>query len=78
VIVDFAHRGRHGWLTEESINRYLTVAWSLPWVLRVILLAEAGVPTAVLQQRVSMNLAYRTLLENRAQTAPELNPPAER
>lgn len=69
---DFAHRSRHGWLTEESINRYATVALSFPWVLRVILLAQAGIPAQLLRDRLRNNFAYSAYLENRAEFAPEL------
>lgn len=69
---DFAHRSQHGWLTEESINRYATVALSLPWVLRVVLLNQAGIPAQVLRDRLENSFAYLAYLENRAEFAPDL------
>ena len=45
---DFAHRARQGWFEDSDYDKYVTVALSLQWLLRGLLLSEAGIPINVL------------------------------
>lgn len=67
---DFAHRAKKVWLSDDAIERYFIVAHSLPWVLRTILLLEAGVPADVLRERTTSNLSYQAFLSNCSEYEP--------
>ena len=60
---DYAHRARAGWLDEDDVDRYLTVAISIQWLLRVVMLAEAGFPSELVAQRVDAHDPFRLFLE---------------
>jgi hypothetical protein len=69
---DFAHRLPKGWLTDEDVDKYATVAYSLRWLLRVRLLQEAGFANSLLRQRLGAFDAYRLLLEHLADWMPSV------
>lgn len=60
---DYAHRTRAGWLDEEDVDRYLTVALSMQWLLRALMLAEAGFPSELLARRMNAHDPFSLFLE---------------
>lgn len=69
---DFAHRLRSSWLSEGDVDRYLTVAMSLRWVLQTILLGEAGLSPDLLTERFSQHTPYRLFLTQAAVWQPKV------
>ncbi len=60
---DFAHRGGMGWFEDADYDRYVTVALSLQWLLRAVLLSEAGIESDLLAERFRTHEEYQLFLE---------------
>lgn len=72
---DFAHRARDGWLSDGDVDRYVTVALSLRWVLHVLLLGQAGLPADLLGKRFAAHVPYRLFLQQAATWQPSIYGP---
>ncbi|NYJ03839.1 hypothetical protein GGQ55_000117 [Geodermatophilus daqingensis] len=68
---DFAHRSRQGWLDEAEIDRYLAVAVSLRWLLRAVLLDQAGLSHEHLRQRFRTYGPYQLFLSQARDWLPD-------
>jgi hypothetical protein len=71
----FAHRDprKGGLLTDADVDRFLTVAESMEWVLRIVLFWKVvGLDPTVLTARVSNNSRHRFFMENVAEWSPAL------
>jgi ApeA N-terminal domain 1 len=64
---EFAHRAGPGWFEDADYDRYATVALSLQWLLRAVLLLEAGFEADLLAERFRAHEEYQLFLEQ-AQT----------
>ncbi|MEV4714665.1 HEPN domain-containing protein [Micromonospora sp. NPDC049374] len=60
---DFAHRARPDWFDDSDYDQYVTVALSVQWLLRTILLIEAGIPASLLHARFQEHEEYQLFLE---------------
>jgi hypothetical protein len=60
---DFAHRATQEWFEEPDYDKYVTVALSLQWLLRGLLLSESGIPMDVLAARFRAHEEYQLFLE---------------
>lgn len=60
---DFAHRATNSWSDDATYDKYITVALSLRWLLRAVLLQQAGIPSDVLAQRFLNCQEYQLFLE---------------
>ena len=67
---DFAHRLVSGWLTNDDIDRYICVALSLRWLLRIRLLQVAEVPDELLRARLRASIEYQLFLTQAAEWCP--------
>jgi hypothetical protein len=67
---DFAHRVVPGWLTDDDIDRYVCVALSLRWLLRIRLLQVAEVQDELLRARLRASIEYQLFLEQAADWCP--------
>ncbi|GAA1290325.1 hypothetical protein Psi02_15640 [Planotetraspora silvatica] len=73
---DFAHQTNLGWLEDGDVDRYLTVAFSLRWVLRALLLGQVGLDPALLRRRFAEHQEYRFFLGNAHEWRPDVYPDA--
>ncbi|MBE1587858.1 HEPN domain-containing protein [Nonomuraea angiospora] len=73
---DFAHQINPGWLEDGDVDRYLTVALSLRWVLRALLLGQAGLHPDLLRRRFAESQEYGFFLRNVHEWRPDVYPDA--
>jgi hypothetical protein len=73
---DFAHHASTGWMEESDIDRYVTAALSLRWVLRAILLDQAGINRTLLRERFAHHQEYILFLEQARNWQPAVYPGA--
>lgn len=66
----YAHQTSADWMEEEDLDRVLTTAQSLRWVLRLLLLDQAGLSSELLRRRFRSNQPYQFFLTNAAQWCP--------
>lgn len=71
---DFAHRAKEGWLSDEDVDRYVTVALSVRWVVQSVLLGQAGLAPDVLSKRFTAHPPYQLFLEQAAVWQPKIYP----
>jgi hypothetical protein len=69
---EYAHRVDHGWLNDDDIDRYITVAFSLRWLLRALLLGQAAIPSERLASRFMSHEPYQLFLEQAKQWQPKV------
>lgn len=69
---DMAHQTGPGWLSERDLDRYVTAAMSLKWVLRALLLREADVPPETLAALFTDHQGYRLFLDQAAGMQPRV------
>lgn len=60
---DFAHRLRTSFLSSDDLDAYLTVAFSLRWLLTAVLLLQVNIDAAVLAERFGGYEQYQLFLE---------------
>lgn len=66
----YAHQASADWMGEDDLDRVLTTAQSLRWVLRLLLLDQADVDVELLGQRFADHQQYQFFLTNAAQWRP--------
>jgi hypothetical protein len=59
-------------MEEDDLDRVLTTAQSLRWVLRLLLLDQAGVDAELLGHRFAHHQRYQFFLTNAAQWRPSV------
>jgi hypothetical protein len=69
---DFAHRAHQGWFEDSDYDKYLTVALSLRWLLRGVLLARAGFSTDLLATRFRAHQEYQLFLNQAKEWQPNI------
>jgi len=69
---DFAHRAEMGWFEDSDYDRYVTVVLSLQWLLRAVLLLEAGIQSNILAERFRKHQEYQLFLEQAATWQPRI------
>lgn len=69
---EFAHRAGTGWFDDADYDRYITVALSLQWLLRSVLLLEAGVESDLLAERFRTHEEYQLFLEQARAWQPQI------
>ena len=70
----YAHQPSTEWLDEADIDRVLTVAQSLGWVLRLLLLDQAGLDPGLIANRFRNSQSYGFFLSNAAGWQPHIYP----
>jgi hypothetical protein len=70
----YAHQPSTDWLEETSIDRVLTVTQSLSWVLRLILLDQAGLDPGLIADRFQRSQSYGFFLSDVAGWQPHIYP----
>ena len=60
----YAHRIKNEFLEPESVDQYLTTAFSLRWLLTGLLLLQANIPTQVLAERFRNYQQYSYFLSS--------------
>lgn len=68
----YAHQHSADWMEEDDLDRVLTTAQSLRWVLRLLLLDQAGLDPQVLAQRFTHHQRYQFFLTNAAEWRPKV------
>ncbi|MDS0133200.1 MULTISPECIES: HEPN domain-containing protein [unclassified Amycolatopsis] len=68
----YAHRTASGFLTEENIDTLFTVIESLRWLLRCVLLLEAGISESYLAKQLERVSAYRLFLGRAVESLPRI------
>lgn len=68
----YAHQTSVAWLEDDDIDALLTVAHSLRWLLRALLLTEAGVAAELLGERFATHQPYRQFLSNAESWQPKV------
>jgi len=68
----YAHQTSADWMEEDDLDQVLTAAQSLRWVLRVVLLDEAGLGRELLAKRIAVHQPYQFFLANAAQWQPKI------
>lgn len=71
---DYAHQPPTGWMEEADLDRVLTVVQSLRWVLRLLLLDQAGLPSGLLAARFTNSQSYNFFLSDAAEWRPDIYP----
>jgi hypothetical protein len=72
--VKYAHQPSVAWLEEADIDRVLTVTESLCWVLRLVLLDQAGLDPELITDRFQASQSYSLFLSNAAEWQPDIYP----
>lgn len=70
----YAHQPSTEWLDEADIDRVLTVAQSLGWVLRLLLLDQAGLDAGLIAHRFRNSQSFGFFLSNAAEWQPHIYP----
>jgi len=70
----YAHQPSTEWLEEADIDRVLTVTQSLRWVLRLILLDQAGLDPGLIAERFQVSQSYSFFLSDAAEWQPRIYP----
>ena len=70
----YAHQPSTDWLEETSIDRVLTVTQSLSWVLRLLLLDQAGLDPGLIADRFQGSQSYGFFLSDAAGWQPRIYP----
>lgn len=70
----YAHQPSTEWLEETSIDRVLTVTQSLSWVLRLLLLDQAGLDPGLIADRFQGSQSYGFFLSDAAGWQPRIYP----
>jgi Apea-like HEPN len=68
----FAHRATTDWFEDADYDKYVTVALSLQWLLRALLLREAGEPLEFLAARFREHTEYQLFLEQAKSWQPRI------
>jgi hypothetical protein len=68
----YAHQSSADWMEEDDLDRVLTTAQSLRWVIRLLLLDQAGVDAELLGRRFATYQGYQYFLANAAQWRPTI------
>ena len=68
----YAHQTSAAWMEEDDLDQVLTTAQSLRWVLRLLLLEQAGLPGDLLKDRFADHQRYRFFLSNAAEWQPSV------
>ena len=66
----YAHQTSADWMEEDDLDRVLTTAQSLRWVVRLLLLDQAGVDAELLARRFAHHQRYQFFLTNAAEWQP--------
>lgn len=69
---DYAHRANFGWLEDADIDRYLTTALSMQWLLRAVMLSQAGFPSGLLATRFAHHEQFGLFLEQAQGWQPDI------
>jgi hypothetical protein len=70
----YAHQPSTEWLEEADIDRVLTVTQSLRWVLRLLLLDQAGLDPGLIAERFQVSQSYSFFLSDAAEWQPRIYP----
>jgi len=68
----FAHQHSVEWMEEAGVDRVLTVAFSLSWVLRLLLLDQAGFVPGLIADRFRNSQSYGFFLTDAAEWRPDI------
>ena len=70
----YAHQPSTEWLEQTNIDRVLTVTQSLSWVLRLLLLDQAGLDPGLIAERFQVSQSYSFFLSDAAEWQPRIYP----
>lgn len=68
----YAHQTSADWMEEDDLDRVLTTAQSLRWILRLVLLDQAGLDAQLLLDRFTRHQRYKFFLTHAAQWQPQV------
>jgi len=71
---EYAHRIKASFLEDGDIDKRLTVAFSLRWLLTTVLLLEGGIDAALLQTRLTAHEQYQRFLADAQEWCPKIYP----
>lgn len=68
----YAHQASADWMEDDDLDQVLTTAQSLLWVLRLLLLDQAGFAAELLADRFAGHQSYRLFLTHAAEWQPKV------
>jgi hypothetical protein len=74
----YAHQPSTEWMEDADIDRILTVTQSLSWVLRLLLLDQAGLDLGLIANRFRDSESYSFFLSDAAEWQPRIYPRPDR